>query len=177
MNGGEVDSGDIIVKEYLDVDIYTKITEVFDWFNISVPDMFLKSLNLLQKDRSYILERQSIDPADILRCYPRQPIDGAVTWPQSNEYILRLINASNRPFSGAFCTYNGNPLKIWDAVIAPDENFFAAPGQVTLIGKGFVDVACGSGKLRLLQVEYEGECLTPDELISSPRARFFNGII
>jgi methionyl-tRNA formyltransferase len=56
--------------------------------------------------------------------------------------------------------------------VEDDENFCAVPGQVLAVGAGHVDMACGTGKLRLFKVQLEGGGeIGPDRLISSIRMR------
>lgn len=171
MVGGEIDSGDIIEREYMSIGLETKITETCNWMAERVPVLFGNAVSRLQNDRNFFLERQSNDPQDVLRCYPRRPEDGRIFWDTGAKKILRLINASNRPFPGAFCQFEGKKLVIWDADIAPHENFLAVPGQITLIGNGFVDVATGEGKLRIFSIEFDGEIVAPNDVIHSTRKR------
>ena len=56
------------------------------------------------KDKNYFLERQSKNPIHSLRCFPRTPEDGRISWDSPAIDILRLINASNKPYSGAYCS-------------------------------------------------------------------------
>jgi methionyl-tRNA formyltransferase len=172
MIGGELDSGDIIARDYLPIDHTTKVTKVWDWMAVRTPELMLKAVQMLSEDANYILERQSKDPKDALRCYPRKPEDGRIDWSKSALDVLRLINASNKPYAGAFCGTEGEKLIIWDAELVVDgELFCAVPGQVTKIGNGFVEVACGTGKLRLLWVEYQGQTKEPNSIIQSIRKR------
>lgn len=172
MIGGELDSGDIIARDYLLINHTTKVTQVWEWMTHRTPDLMIEAINKLAANPSYILEHQSINSKDALRCYPRRPEDGRINWRQSALQILRLINCSNKPYSGAFCEYEGNSLIIWNAeLVAEFENFCAVPGQVTLIGEGFVEVACGEGKLRILSVQYAGQVDKPDTWIKSIRKR------
>ena len=67
-----------------------------------IPSMFLSSIQQLIKDPNYILERQSVNIEDSLRCFPRKPEDGKIDWSNTSDEVLRLINASNKPFTGAF---------------------------------------------------------------------------
>lgn len=154
MIGGELDSGDIIEREYLPIDHNTKVTEAWKWMGERVPQLFLNAANKLSENPDYILETQSKDPKKTLRCYPRIPEDGRVEWKGSAIQVLRLVNASNKPYSGAFCEYENKKLIIWDAELVEEyENFCAIPGQVTCITPEFIEVACGEGKLRILSVE------------------------
>lgn len=56
-------------------------------------------------------------------------------------------------------------------MVEDQELFCAVPGQVNKIGDGFLEVACGSGKLRILSVEYEKQIIKPNSLIRSIRSR------
>ncbi len=172
MIGGELDSGDILVRDYLTIDYQTKITHVWEWMAQRTPILMTDAINLLEKDSEYILEQQSKDLLDALRCYPRRPEDGRIDWSKSALDVLRLINASNKPYTGAFCNYEGQRFTIWDAELIDEfEKFCAVPGQVTRVGDGFVDVVCGDGKLRVLSVGYSGQVGVPNIWISSVRSR------
>jgi methionyl-tRNA formyltransferase len=172
MIGGELDSGDIIARDYLAIDHTTKVAAAWEWLNHRIPDLFLQAVNQLSDDSGYILEIQSKNPHDAHRCYPRQPVDGCIDWQQNSLQVLRLINASNKPYAGAFCDFDGQKFIIWDAELVNEfENFSAVSGQVTRIGNGFVEVACGEGKLRILSAEFAGQVDTPTAWIKSIRKR------
>lgn len=171
MIGDELDSGDIIARDYLAIDINTKITEVWSWMQRRIPDLYGEALGYLESDPDYVLEKQSLNPQKALRCYPRRPEDGRIDWSKTAAEILRLINASNKPYAGAFCDYNGQKMIIWDAMLAPAENYCAVPGQVTEIGPNYLDVATGAGKIRLKNIEVDGQEVAPSNLIRSIRNR------
>lgn len=173
MIGGELDSGDIIARDYLPIDLTTKVTQAWNWMVERSPTLMLEAVEQLAHDPGYVLERQSKNPADALRCYPRRPEDGRIDWNRSAVDILRLINASAKPYAGAFCVFQDQQLIVWDACMSPtsDERFLAIPGQVTEIGEGYVDVACGEGKLRLRLVEAHGSEQPATRLICSLRSR------
>ena len=173
MIGGELDSGGIIARDYFPLTLDTKITAVWEWMGLRIPELFGNALGILEKNPDFVLEQQSKDPKDALRCYPRRPEDGRIDWKKDALDILRLVNACNKPYAGAFCEYEGETLIIWDAMLLNDgENYLAVPGQITRIGDGFVEVATGDGKLRIHQIEFKSELITPDKLIPSIRKRF-----
>lgn len=158
MIGGELDSGDIIAREYFPLAMTTKVTEVWGWMEDRIPSLFSEALSSLAKNPDFFVERQSQSPSDALRCYPRRPEDGRINWQESALSILRLINASNKPYAGAYCEYSDKKMIVWDAELVQDEEVFCAvPGQVTAItSDGCIDVACAKGKIRLACVEYDG---------------------
>lgn len=172
MIGGELDSGDIVVRDYFPLSFSTKVTAVYQWMSERIPDLFSEALQRLGEDPHYVLENQSKDPKKALRCYPRKPEDGRIDWSKSAIEILRLINACNKPYAGAFCDFEGQKLIIWDAELAAAENFLAIPGQITLIGDGFVEVATGAGKLRVKEVEASSGERMPNQVVRSIRQRF-----
>jgi len=172
MVGGELDSGDIVARDYYPLSVSTKITDVYAWMNRQIPVLFSEALQLLAKDGSFVLERQSKDPRDALRCYPRKPDDGRIEWSKEAVEVLRLINACNKPYAGAFCNFQGQQIIVWDASLVEDnENYLAVPGQITLVGHGFVEVATGCGKIRLCRIEIDGKMFNPDQIIKSIRNR------
>lgn len=172
MIGDELDSGDILVRTYLSLDLKTKVGDVLAWIGEQAPALFADALRRLQADPTYVLELQSRNPRDALRCYPRRPEDGRIHWNSSAINVMRLVNASNKPYQGAYCFYEGRKLIIWDAELSEDvEVFCAVPGQVTAIVGESVEVACGSGKLRVWSVELDGEVMPPAQCIASIRKR------
>lgn len=171
MIGGELDSGDIVAREYFPLSLDTKVTAVYAWMGERIPSLFAQAIAQLAQDPLFCIAQQSKNPLDSLRCYPRRPSDGRIDWAQKDKAVLRLINACNKPYAGAFCEFEGEPVIIWDAELAAPENFLAVPGQVTEIADGHVEVACGSGKLRLRQVEYRGQVVAPDSFLRSLRLR------
>lgn len=173
MIGGELDNGDIITRDYFPVTLETKIGEIWDWMHIRIPELYMEAIDRMAADPHYVLETQSKEPIDALRCYPRKPEDGRINWSRPAREILCLINASGKPYAGAFCFLEDKKLVIWDAALpeGDDENYLAIPGQVTAIGKGFAEIATGAGKLRISHVEVDDRPGRPDQYITSLRER------
>lgn len=173
MVGGEVDAGDIVAREYMPVSGDTRIGDVVSWIGQRIPPLFETSLSHLQQDPSYVLERQSKNPQDALRCYPRLPEDGLLDWKQPATALQRLVNASSEPYEGAFCTLNGQKMIVWRAALADDdERFLAVPGQVIAIDEeGCITVAAGEGKLRVTECQIGDRRGVPGLFIRSLRVR------
>lgn len=170
----KIDAGDIISRSYFQLDINSKIGDVYKWIESTAPALYLDAVNKIAADKNYVLEKQSEKSEDVLRCYPRLPEDSKIEWNKSNTEILRLINASSEPFSGAFCGYDGNKLIVWRAELyEDDENYCAVQGQVSRIDKnsGDIIVITGSGKLKITEVEFSGKRMKPGNLMNSIRKR------
>ena len=160
MIGGELDSGDIIARRYHPLNINTRVGDLYKWMQDEIPDMMLSSVTHLAEDSRYVLARQSADPSDALRCYPRKPEDGRIDWRKRNDEVLRLINASSEPFAGAFCEFDKGHLIIWRAELVEDnERYLAIPGQVARVDSGSIIVVTGQGKLRITEVELKRKTL------------------
>jgi UDP-4-amino-4-deoxy-L-arabinose formyltransferase/UDP-glucuronic acid dehydrogenase (UDP-4-keto-hexauronic acid decarboxylating) len=176
MVGGELDSGDIITRDYHPLTAESTITDVYCWMVSRTPALFAQALDLLAADPTYVLEHQSQNPADALRCYPRKPEDGVIDWNRSAVEILRLINASTKPYAGAFTYHNGEKVRIWNArmSVLPCPSCFV-PGQVLWKNEdGSVAVGTGgSGVLLLDMVQKEtGEPYKAAKMVRSLRERF-----
>lgn len=175
MIGAELDSGDIIARDYLKINDYTKITEIMDWITSKTPKMFINSIIHLQKNKNFVLAIQSKEQSEILRCYPLKPSDGRINWKMSAIRILRLINAFNKPYSGAFSYLDGEKIIIWDAkLVSYQSKFCAMPGQILKITDAYIDVACEDGILRIYKIQVKNLIKRPSEFINSIRRRFSN---
>lgn len=173
MIGDELDSGDIIARAYLPINIDSNIGQVMDWIGKMTPGLFSDALEQLRGDPDFVLERQSKDPALALRCYPRRPEDARINWNLTAIDIVRLVNASGPPYAGAFCFHLNLKLVILKAspVLDDAEQFLAIPGQVTGITPDYLEVATGRGKVRLFQIEVDGTPTQPAAICKSIRTR------
>jgi UDP-4-amino-4-deoxy-L-arabinose formyltransferase/UDP-glucuronic acid dehydrogenase (UDP-4-keto-hexauronic acid decarboxylating) len=172
MVGDELDSGNIIEREYLPIDLNTKIEKVLNWMGNRIPDLFSSAITKLEDDKNYFLEKQSLNLEDCLRCYPRKPEDARIKWESSAIDILRLINASNKPYSGAFCYFNEEKITIWDAeILINKENFNAVPGQVIKLNSDSVVISCGDGCLLIKKTQIKEIVGNPRDSIKSIRDR------
>ena len=98
--------------------------------------------------------------------------DGEINWNKSNIEILRLINASGFPYSGAFSYVEEIKYYIHDATIVnDDENFCSIVGQIAKIDRTeeFIEVITGKGKIRILKISKEDQKINPPTI-------FFNSL-
>lgn len=159
MIGSQVDEGKIITRAYFPINYNTRVGLVYNWMEEKIPFLIVEAIELLEDNPNFFIEETMSNNKTPLRCYPRLPEDGKIDWSLSNLDILRLINASSEPFSGAFTNFDNKKLYIWRAELIDDnENYLAVNGQISFVSseEGSVEVICGRGKLRLKEIEYEG---------------------
>jgi methionyl-tRNA formyltransferase len=78
--------------------------------------------------------------------------DAAIDWTLSAEELARRVRAYN-PFPGAFFFAGDTRIKVWRATAADGRD---APGKVMRCDRDAVIVACGSGMLRLDELQLPG---------------------
>jgi len=165
MEPDKLDSGAIILKDSFSITKDTRIGEIYNFLQKSVPLLFLQAVDGLYNGT---IKPQPQNTDNILRCYPRIPSDSLISWGKRVESILRLINASSEPFAGAYTYYNMSKLTIWRASIKEFENqSLYVPGQVVYIDKstGDVEVAAADGIVVLHEVQLDNKGRIPPALI------------
>ncbi len=183
MEASEVDSGAILAENKLRLGGKTTIGDVYRWMQEKTPRLFLKALQGIRKDPSFLLRKQAKTSGEGFRCYPRLPSDSAIDWSLPAVEIHRLIRASSEPFEGAYAHCGGKKIRIWAAEPVEDgERYIAVPGQVSKIdkGTGHVTVITGKGKLKITRVSFDATGSTrqkPSSLITSFRIRLENPIL
>jgi methionyl-tRNA formyltransferase len=80
--------------------------------------------------------------------------EAVIDWNESAETLDRRIRAFN-PFPGASTTRAGTLLKIWKAVPVPGGER-DIPGTVSDVDSGGITVRCGSGAVKLVELQRAG---------------------
>jgi UDP-4-amino-4-deoxy-L-arabinose formyltransferase/UDP-glucuronic acid dehydrogenase (UDP-4-keto-hexauronic acid decarboxylating) len=168
----ELDAGQILARAYLEINQHTKILETWEWLVKISPGLFLESLNAIESNPNFQIENSKEKHVRNHRCHERRPEDGRIDWRKSAIEISRLVNASGPPYFGAFTYFAGKTLKILDARVGVlAEDISAIPGQVVIVNKDYVSIACGDGVLDLTLIQYDGIDGDPCSLLKSTRMR------
>jgi len=80
--------------------------------------------------------------------------EAQIDWREPADVIARRVRAFD-PFPVATLQLGGEPLKVWRAHGDVRGNF-AAPGTVLRAGAEGLDIACGSGRLRVFELQRAG---------------------
>ncbi len=90
----------------------------------------------------------------------RRPEDGRIDWRWPARRIFNLVRAVTHPYPGAFCSFGGRKLLIWESAIAAETGRRGAPGAIVEVAsadKGdAVEVAAGEGSLSITRAQFEG---------------------
>jgi methionyl-tRNA formyltransferase len=79
--------------------------------------------------------------------------DAAMNWRKSATELLREVRAY-KPVPGAFFDFDGEQVKCWSAEIADGQS--GTVGTVISAGRDGIDVVCGDGVLRMLELQRPG---------------------
>lgn len=78
--------------------------------------------------------------------------EAAIDWHADAAVIERRLRAFD-PFPGATTTLDGEPVKCWRGELAAGRG---APGEILAVDAAGIEVACGSGSLRLTELQRAG---------------------
>ncbi|GMQ88590.1 MAG: methionyl-tRNA formyltransferase [Gammaproteobacteria bacterium] len=117
------------------------------------------------------LEAQIQDEALVTYASKLDKREAVIDWQQDAVSLERRVRAFN-PWPVAQTGYGDKVLRIWDASAIDGSG---APGQVVAAGKQGIDVACGTGRLRLLEIQMPGaRRLSAADFLN---ARDVNGVV
>lgn len=149
MNAG-LDTGDMLYKKSITIEDTDNYETLHDKLLVVGGEAIVEALPLLEEGK-LTPEKQD----DSLSCYARL-IDkqmGRLDFTKDAVVLDRLIRGVT-PWPSAFTSYQGKQLKIWreEPVDGSGE-----PGTILNVEKDAFTVACGSGALRILEVQLEGK--------------------
>ncbi|WNO09163.1 methionyl-tRNA formyltransferase [Teredinibacter sp. KSP-S5-2] len=151
-----LDTGDMLLKAECDIsptdtsgDLYQRLAELG-------PQALLTCLEQLSQGK-VIGEKQSDEYENTEFQYARkiEKSEAEIDWSLPAPEIERKIRAFN-PFPVCYTTLGGERLRIQRAALIADTTGKSDPGKVA-IREGSIEVQCGSGSVRLLELQLPGK--------------------
>lgn len=152
----DVDSGDIIDQQKVDIDIEDTIEVIME----KVTQVYLE---ILERNLGVLLSGNATRTPQnhSLATYTckRNPEDNQIDWNFSSEDIYNLIRATSRPYTGAFTFLEDKKLYIWSAKRMTNLTYVGSiPGRITkVIPEVGSVILTGDGPLLITQVQRENE--------------------
>jgi methionyl-tRNA formyltransferase len=160
---GEIDSGAVYCKKYMELGENTTIGEVVAFCRVNTPLLFLEAVNGIENGTAKPVQQSELTPKPF-RCYPRVPEYSKIDWTKSAREIHALVRASGKPYSGAYSymKINGEIKKVYiwkTSVIADSTDDIGEPGHVIKNDNvsGFSHVLTGKGIIAIEEAQYENE--------------------
>jgi methionyl-tRNA formyltransferase len=165
-----LDTGPMLISRQADIGLRDNAQTVHDKLSSLGADLILESLAALAAGTAHEVPQ----PADgVTYAEKISKAEAPIDWQHAAGQISRQVRAFN-PWPIAQTQFNGEALRIWDAETI-DLHFAGAgrdvkPGTVLAATGEGIDVACGSGVLRILRLQLPGrKPLTAQEFLQGQR--------
>jgi methionyl-tRNA formyltransferase len=143
-----LDTGDMLLKDEIDIDINMTTGELHDKLKISGADLLLKTIEGMIK--GIIVPEKQVGNT----CYAKMLNKeiAKIDWNKSSKDIHNLVRGLN-PWPIAHTTYNDQCMKIYESRIL-DEKGHKDPGTILSVDKNGLKVACGEGTLLVKKIQF-----------------------
>jgi len=144
-----LDTGDMLVKRAIPIGPDEDAQSLHDRLSLLGAETIDETLDRLLAGT---LPREKQD--DSLTCYAPmlKKEDGLIDWNREPQQIKNLVRGFT-PWPGAYTSLDGKSLKLYKVSVTEGNG---KPGEVITAGKDGIIVACGSGSLRIEELQLEG---------------------
>lgn len=149
MNEG-LDTGDILLKKEVGVDEKETGGSLFEKLSSIGAELMLETLSGLEKGEIIPVPQNQ---AEATKVGLLRKSMGELDFGKSATEIERLIRGLD-PWPGAFTFFKGKKISLWKAEVIEGEG---QPGVVKEAGRDYIDIGCGSGILRVTELQAEGK--------------------
>lgn len=148
-----IDTGDILTQKKVIIEDKETAETLFDKLSQAGAALIVETLPMIERGEITPV-KQDESLAGYVKMMDKSR--GKIDWTSDAASIERLVRGLN-PWPSAYTSCQGKTVKIWrsDAVAAVEAA--QQPGTIVSVGKDFFDVACGSGNLRIYELQLEGK--------------------
>ncbi len=160
-----MDDGELVDRRYFDLASHEDIADAIGKANQLVTAMLD---DFLPQWLAGKVMRRPQENGPISYCGLRTPEDGHIDWRAAPETVHNFIRAQTHPYPGAYSRLaDGRVVRFLKSEIELRQ-FYGVPGAVVDVAPGTITVACGTGALRILRAELDGE--TPEASAAAMRS-------
>lgn len=148
-----MDTGDIILKKEIEIGEDENAGELHDRLSELGASALSEAIELLTSGK---IERipQNNEEATYAPIMTKEL--GRIDWSRDAKDIRNLIRGTY-PWPGAYSSYNGKMFKILRAQAFKDNTDIRKYGCISSVHKDSIVVSCGSGSLKILELQFENE--------------------
>lgn len=147
-----LDTGDMLLKKAIPIEPKETGESLHDKLMEVGAELIVEALPLIESGK-IIPEKQEDSKSSYASRLNKEM--GHIDWNKDAEELERLVRGLNS-WPSAYTSYRGKTLKIWEADVIGQQSG-KLPGEITQVGKDFVDVACGKDTLRIYSLQLEGK--------------------
>jgi len=156
-----LDTGDMILKDEVEITNNMTAGELHDILMIRGADLLIKSIEGIVKE-NIVMQKQD-DETFYAKMLDKDL--ASINWNKSSKEINNLVRGLN-PWPIAYTNYNGERMKIYETE-AFEEKTSKEPGTIIDVSKDGVKVACKEGVLIIKKVQFpNGKPLTIEQYIN-----------
>lgn len=147
-----LDTGDMLLKRAIPIEPKETGESLHDKLMKIGAELIVEALPLMEAGK--ILPEKQEDSKSSYASRLNKEM-GRIDWNKDAGELERLVRGLNS-WPSAYTFYRGKTLKIWEADVREGQSG-KQPGEITQVGKDFVDVSCGKDTLRIYSLQLEGK--------------------
>lgn len=147
----DLDTGDMLTKEEIEIGNYNG-SQLHDALAKIGGELLVETIDLIKADKvtPIVQDEEQATYAGLI-----SKKDGEVDFSKSPQEVERLIRGFD-PWPGAFCQYNGQQMKLWNAKVS-DKTTDKESGTVVGVTAEGIEISCGGKTLIITEIQAPGK--------------------